>query len=111
MAGRAWRAGLGGPGQLAYSAGMDGQPDRETITLSPELTARARDAVARGEAASVAEYVEMATLDFDAGDLDSLSEEQVAFLHREIDIGLASGPAEPFDPEAFLGELRAKNGG
>ena len=37
--------------------------------------------------------------------------EAIAELQEALDIGLASGPAEPFDVEAFKARMRAKHGG
>lgn len=82
---------------------------RETVTLSEDATARARVAVAAGEAVSIEAYVDRLIAD-DAAFSGELTPEQNAFLNQAIDESIASGPAQPFDFEEFLARMRAKHG-
>jgi antitoxin ParD1/3/4 len=42
---------------------------------------------------------------------DQERQQAIADLQAELDKGRASGPAEPFDMEAFLARKRAQHGG
>lgn len=72
--------------------------EKLSIALTPKLAQDVRDAVASGEYASTSEVVREALRDW-SGRRGGLTDQQ---LIEAWEIGLASGPPQPLDIEAFL---------
>ncbi len=73
-----------------------------SIALGAPYTDFARRKVESGEFGSTSEVVREAMRQYMVEDL------KIEALRREIQIGLDSGPAEEFDFDEFLREMRAK---
>lgn len=74
------------------------------ISLPDRMKAWVEDQTKSGRFANSSDYVR------DLIRRDRLRQEAIAEIQAAVDVGLASGPAEPLDRDAFKARMRAEHG-
>lgn len=81
------------------------------ITISDSVHQRIDSLMASGDFQSVSELLETALEALDSGDIEHETEEYLAYVRREVAIGLQEeeqGLLEPFDVKEIITDCRAK---
>lgn len=78
-----------------------------TISVTEKQATLLEEAVAKGKFASDSEMIAEALQLWEKR--EAAKAEELAWLKREFEAGLASGPPEPLDRDAFFAEARARH--